>query len=171
MRTLEPRDGNFELPGLDPDRPEPVFFLDAKNQLGAVVELPARKAAGTGPLTVRLQRCGAASLRVLDRDGRPIAGFKPLVEVIVRPGANAWDAMLNDRVAADFAWMVNLDRARYRCLQSDKDGRVTLPTLIPGATLRLPGPPPGQGIRHITRTFVVEAGRTLDLKDLPLPMP
>jgi hypothetical protein len=79
--------------------------------------------------------------------------------------------MLNDKVAADFAWMMNLDRARHRDLKSDKDGRLTLPTLIPGATLRLHGQPPGQGIRDMNRTFVVEAGRTLDLKDVPLPMP
>jgi hypothetical protein len=48
---------------------------------------------------------------------------------------------------------------------------VTLPTLIPGATLRLLGQTPGQGVLDLNRTFRVEAGRTLDLKDVPLPQP
>jgi RNA polymerase sigma factor (sigma-70 family) len=169
MRTLEARAGAFELPGLDPDRPQPVFFIDVKNQLGAVVELPAK--AGKEPLTVRLQRCGTAVLRPVDGDGKPIAGFRPYVEVLVTPGANGFDAMLSGKVAADYAWMVNLDRARHKDIRPDKDGRVTVPTLIPGATLRLLGQVPGRGILDMNRTFVVEAGQSLDLKDVPVPMP
>jgi hypothetical protein len=66
--------------------------------------------------------------------------------------------------------MVNLDY-KHRSIQPDKDGRVTVPTLIPGATLRLLGQVPGRGIINMDRTFTVEAGRTLDLKDLPIPPP
>jgi hypothetical protein len=169
MRTLEARAGEFELPGLDPDRPQAVFFLDAKDQLGAVVELPAK--AGKELLTVRLQRCGTAVLRAVDGDGKPIAGFRPYVEVLVTPGATGFDAMLSGKVSADYAWMVNLDRARHQAIKPDKDGRATIPTLIPGATLRLLGEVPGRGILDMNRTFVVEAGQALDLKDVPVPMP
>jgi hypothetical protein len=166
---IEASAGKFELPGLDPDRPEPVHFLDAKNQLGAVVELPARK-AGKGPVTVRLQRCGTAVFRPVGLDGKPVAGFKALVDVIVAPGATYWDGSLNGKVIADAALMLNLDR-RHWDLKPDRDGRVTLPTLIPGATLRLLGQPPGQGVLDMNRTFTVESGRTLDLKDVPIPQP
>jgi hypothetical protein len=167
--TLEASAGEFELPGLDPDRPQPVHFVDAKNQLGAVVELPPRK-GGKGPVTVRLQRCGTAVFRPVDRDGKPVAGFRALVDVIVAPGATYWDGSLTGKVIADAMMMVNLDR-RHWDLKPDKEGRVTLPTLIPGATLRLLGQPPGQGVVDMKRTFTVEAGRTFDLKDLPIPQP
>jgi hypothetical protein len=170
MPTLRARDGKFELPGLDPDRPQPVYFLDEKNQRAAIVKLPARP-GGKEPLTVRLQPCGTAVVRAVDKDGKPVAGFRPFVEVIVTPGATSWDAMVSGKVGADFAWMVNLDRKRHRDLQPDKEGRVTLPTLIPGATLRLLGEVPGRGIIDMNRTFTVEAGRRLDLKDIPIPQP
>jgi RNA polymerase sigma factor (sigma-70 family) len=169
VRTLAAPDGNFTLPGLDPDRPQPVFFLDAERQLGARVELPAK--ASKGPLTVRLQRCGSASVRVLNSDGRPVVGLRPLVEVILTPGAHSWVPEDRGKVSADYALMVNLDRARHNGLKTDKEGRVTLPTLIPGAPLRLLGNPPGRGTRDLTRSFTVQAGQTLDLKDVSLPIP
>jgi RNA polymerase sigma factor (sigma-70 family) len=170
MPTLNVSDGKFELPGLDPDRPQPVFFLDAENQRAAIVELPPRK-AGKDPLTVQLQPCGTAVFRPVGKDGKPVAGFRPFVEVIVTPGVTSWEALVSGRVSADFAWMVNLDRKRHENILPDKEGRVTVPTLIPGATLRLLGNVPGQGIINMNRTFTVEAGKTLDLKDLPIPLP
>jgi RNA polymerase sigma factor (sigma-70 family) len=169
MPTLEPRDGRFELPGLDPDRPEPVYFLDIKNQRGAVVSLPGKR--NGEPATVHLQPCGTVVFRPVDKEGKAVAGFRPHVEVLVTPGATSWEAMIKNEVAADFAWMINLDHQRYDAITPDKEGRVTLPTLLPGATLRLLGQTPTQGIRDMNRTFTVAAGQTVDLKDLPFPAP
>jgi RNA polymerase sigma factor (sigma-70 family) len=169
MRTLDVSDGRFTLPGLDPERPEKVYFLDVKGQWGAVVTLPAKQ--GDELLTVRLEPCGTAVFRPVDKDGKAIAGFRPTVELLVTPGATGWDAMIKGDVAADFAWMVNLDRERYRGVKGDAEGRVTLPTLLPGATFRLHGQPPGQGIRDLNRTFTVQPGQKLDLGDVPLPTP
>ena len=64
------RDGRFEIHGLDPDAEVPVYFLDPKRKLGGVVNLSGKSAAG-GPVTVRLEPCGAARARLVDPDGKP----------------------------------------------------------------------------------------------------
>src|SRR5205807_401518 len=65
------RDGRFELHGLDPEKSYPVYFVDAKNKLGATVELSGKQAGQE--VTVRLSPCGSAGLRLLGGDGKPIA--------------------------------------------------------------------------------------------------
>src|SRR5262249_18794094 len=67
--------GRFELPGCDPEKVYPVYFLDAKNQLGAVAEIPGKP--GDQPVTVRLAPCGSAVLRFVDGQGGPKAGHRP----------------------------------------------------------------------------------------------
>src|SRR5262249_40658481 len=141
-----------------------------KNQWGGITQLPAGR--DDEPIAVRLRPCGTAVFRPVDKDGKPVADFKAYVEGLVTPGVNSWEAMLGQgKVAADFGWMVNLDNQRYQNITPDKDGRVTLPTLLPGATLRLLGQTPTLGIRDMNRTFIVEAGQTVDLKDVPFPAP
>ena len=48
------RGEEFELHGLDPERAVPVYFLDAKHELGATVEISGKSAADR-PLVVRLE--------------------------------------------------------------------------------------------------------------------
>jgi hypothetical protein len=62
------RDGHFDLHGLDSDTEVPVYFLDPKAKLGGTANLSARSAAGE-PVTVRLEKCGAARMRVVGPDG------------------------------------------------------------------------------------------------------
>ena len=45
---LPVRDGRFEIPGCDPDKPYTFHFLDVQRQLGATVEISG-KSATTGP--------------------------------------------------------------------------------------------------------------------------
>ena len=65
------RNGRFEIRGLDPDAEVPVYFLEPERKLGAVVNLSVKSAAG-GPVTVRLEPCGAA--RAMARRSRRQAG-------------------------------------------------------------------------------------------------
>ena len=58
-------DGRFEVHGLDPETEVPVYFLEPKRKLGGVVNLSGKSAAG-GPVTVRLEPCGAAKARFVD---------------------------------------------------------------------------------------------------------
>ncbi len=70
------RNGRFEIHGLDPDTEVPVYFLEPKRKLGGAVNLSGKSSAG-GPVTIRLEPCGAARARVVGPDGKPVAGVLP----------------------------------------------------------------------------------------------
>jgi hypothetical protein len=149
-------DGRFEIPGCDPDNPYTFHFLDVKNQLGATVEISGKSAA-TGPVTVQLQKCGSARVRLKDSGGKPLANhpadeFPGMMILIITPGAD-FDA--SDQTNADMEFQVNLDPQRNGNLQTGPDGRVTFVSLIPGARYRYRG-----------HEFTAESGKTIDLPDI-----
>jgi hypothetical protein len=169
--VLVVQDGDFELPGCDPEKAQPVFFLDVKGQLGAVVELSGKQ-AGEEPVTVRLAACGAATARFVDQDGKPWAnqpvGDWPLfvhLVLVVRPGATVWAMPGGEELQSDGAMMVNFDPERYGALRTDAQGRVTFPTLLPGGTFRLWT---GEGLGAVKKEFTVKPGQTLDLGDVAM---
>jgi hypothetical protein len=131
-RTNVPiRDGSFELRGCDPEETYPVYFLDARNKLGAVARLSAKEAAGQ-EVTVRLERCGSAVVRFADKEGKPRKGFLPIVWLVVRPGSTPASG---SGVHADADLIGNLDPVNYVAgPRVDAQGRCSLPVLIPGAT-------------------------------------
>ena len=66
-------------------------------------------------------------------------------------------------LTSDAIHFSNLDRDRYRDLKTDADGRMTFPTLIPGATYRI------SVYNQPVKTqidFTVQPGETKDLGDL-----
>ena len=81
------RDGRFEIHGLESGAEVPVFFLDPKRKLGATASFSGKMASG-GPVTVRLQPCGAAQARLVDSNGKPRDGISApwLISMIVTPG-------------------------------------------------------------------------------------
>jgi hypothetical protein len=170
QRVLPTRGGRFELGGCDPGSTAPVFFLDAKKQLGAVVELSGKQ---TGQdLEVKLEPCGSATVRLVDGGGKPLrSGISPAhLEVVLTPGASFADIVpvsVNDDkkspLMADSFHVSNLDRERYRDLKTDAEGRMTFPTLIPGATYRV------IVFNQPVKTqieFTVKPGEARDLGDL-----
>jgi RNA polymerase sigma factor (sigma-70 family) len=151
------RDGTFELRGCDPDETYPVHFLDGKNRLGATVRV-SPKEVGDGTLTVRLQPCGKAVVRFVDKEGKPAPGFSPYVNVVVRPGGKGFEA--------DSDFVANVDRLNYTgasAYAADADGRCTLPALIPGVAYRLYSPRMKE-----PKEVVVKPGETLDVGDVVL---
>ena len=153
------RDGRFEIPGCDPEKPYTFFFVDLEHQLGTAVELTG-KPVGPGPVTVQLQKCGAATFQWKDREGKPVAkqDAGPLLMLIITPGT---DKPTRDKVMADFVYQANLDWERLgRKLRTDAEGRATFVSLIPGATYRI----------H-DREFIAEAGKTLNLGDIVMERP
>src|SRR5262249_13646724 len=143
VREMYVRDGTFELPGCDPENPGPVYILDAKGQLGAVVKLPDKKAAKE-PITIPLKKCGTVTARFVDSEGKMMEKFRPSVELQLTPG------VLHDyqsqELRADTIPMSYLDWQRQQGLKPDAKGRFTFPTLIPGATFRVIGATPSRGI-------------------------
>jgi RNA polymerase sigma factor (sigma-70 family) len=167
-QTKEVKDGRFELPGCDPDKPVEVFFYHAKGPWAAVALLSAKKAAGR-PVTVRLRPCCTATARFVDQEGKPLAGVRVVAEFVISPGL-PWAGSFNRKgVFADTFFMANLDVERHNDLRTDTDGRVTIPALIPGATYRLSVQPPQGGAYDSAREFQVKAGQTLRLGDLVVP--
>ena len=162
------KDGRFEIPGCDPAKPIPFYFLDPKHRLGAAGEISGKSAA-TGPLTVRLWPTASARLILRRPDGKvpddnevrnALAGLR----LIITPGPDheemAKDNNLIPRLIPpnDFAYQVNLEDNPVP--HPGPDGLVTLRNLIPGAPYRFRG-----------RDFNPEPGQTIDLGDVVIAKP
>jgi RNA polymerase sigma factor (sigma-70 family) len=166
-------DGRFELHGLAPDAEIPVFFLDSKNDLGATAVFSV-KAAKDGPITVRLEPCGTAKGRLVDREGKPLANYRDpyLISMTITPGASR-TAADKDHPASEGDFLLRIDPDRYANLTSDAQGRVTFPALIPGATYRIRDitTQGDGGGPKIHKEFVARAGETTELGDIPIAKP
>ncbi len=166
------RDGRFEIHGLDPDAEVPVHFFDIKSNLGATAMLSGKSGAN-GPVTVRLEPCGTARARLVDADGKPVAGFRgaPLIAMIVAPGADRGAAASQEEVTADVVAASAIAPPHYgNDLVSDADGRIAFPALIPGATYMLRNDP-RDGRPSFRKDFTVKPGDTVDLGNIPIEKP
>jgi RNA polymerase sigma factor (sigma-70 family) len=135
FRRLPVRDGQFTLPGCDPDYRYSVLILDSAKEVGAVVELSA-EGPGREPPPVRLARCGQAKVRFTDREGQPVAGLRLCVFLCLRrehprqrPKTEGPPKV--NYQGYDMRWV---DPRHYaHDPRTDAEGRVTLPALVPGA--------------------------------------
>jgi RNA polymerase sigma factor (sigma-70 family) len=163
---VELRDGQFELHGLDPAKSYPVSFLDAEKGWGTTVQLSGRQAGE--PVTIKLQPCGRAVARFVDPAGKPVAGYRPLIDIVVTPGVWRFngDARRDGLLYADEQHLCNVDRHNYWTGPlTDADGRCTFPVLIPGLTYRLPTSD-RKGTPILAREFTAESGRTFDAGEI-----
>jgi hypothetical protein len=154
----------FELPGCDPKKAHAVVFLQEQKGWGAVVQVSGEQRGK--PLTVRLQRCGSAKVRFLDKEGQPLAGHWAEVEMVFAPGAARYDSRAFQRgeTAADTVNLANIHRQAYQLDRgrTDEQGRITLPNLVPGVRYRLVRELGSRVLRELT----VRPGEVLDLKDV-----
>jgi protocatechuate 3,4-dioxygenase beta subunit len=195
------REGRFEVHGLDPNVETSVYFLDPQRKLGATVNLSGKsialmtianrtgrvapgstvsfsgKSLARGPITVRLEPCGAARARLVDPEGNPVAGYSglPLIMMTVTPGLPRSRAQAGaGQFFADETPLSYLDPVNYEKEPvSDPEGRITLPVLIPGAAYRFidystARDPAGPQVR---KEFTVQPGETLDLGDIRIEKP
>jgi hypothetical protein len=170
------RNGRFELHGLAADPDVPVFFLEPKRKLGAVVNLSGKSGTGS-PITVRLASCGAASARLVDSAGKPIAANRDpyLIEMVVAPGPSWYrrDKADEGRLAGEKDYLCRIDPINYTDGPvSDAQGRIVFPALIPGATYQIQDETINDGgSRPIRKDFTVKPGETLDLGDVLIEKP
>jgi hypothetical protein len=112
---IHARDGRFELHGLDPGKSTPVYFFDTDHQWGTKVELSGLQAGRD--LNIRLQPCGQAKARFVGLGGKPVAKLStfPSFELVIIPGPhlNTGDQMKKAQLAADLAFMANVDPKHY----------------------------------------------------------
>jgi beta-lactamase regulating signal transducer with metallopeptidase domain/protocatechuate 3,4-dioxygenase beta subunit len=163
------RGGRFALDGCDPGSSAPVLFLDVKNQRGAAIELSGKQAGED--VAVKMEPCGSATVRIVDAQGKPVrTGRSPAhLEVVLGPGASWGSIRFGDQktspLMSDAMYVDNLDAGRYRDIQTDANGRMTFPTLIPGATYRV------TVLNQKEKTeieFSVKPGEARDLGDLKI---
>jgi beta-lactamase regulating signal transducer with metallopeptidase domain/protocatechuate 3,4-dioxygenase beta subunit len=157
-------DSNFSFGSCDPKVPEPVVFLDEKNQVGALVQLSGKQAGK--PLDVKLARCGSALARFVDVSGKPLEGFHPHILLVLTPGPERLDPLSwqKGELAGDSVPLGNFYRQHYGWGKDGPDakGRVKYPALVPGVTYRIWSFQQGVTLRD----FTVKPGETLDLKDI-----
>jgi RNA polymerase sigma factor (sigma-70 family) len=168
VASLGVKDGRFRLPGWDPARAEPVYFLSPELGVGGIARLDPKRAADKD-LTVKLQKCGAAKARFVDEEGKPLTDLQISVEIPISSGASFFDrdALVKAEVTADAAWLGNLDHKQHNRLRTDAEGRLVLPGLLPGARHRLiVTRPNGPGMFRLPVEVTAESGKTLDLKDI-----
>lgn len=156
--------GKFEIVGLAKDVEYPVYFLDAKRQLGATELIKA----GEKDRTITLKPCGKAKLHLVNSKGEPVAGHEVTLIMVVTPGASRYFADVGfrkDLLSADTDFVGNVDRTNYHEMpKSDAEGNLVLPALIPGASYQILAAR-DRGLQ-IVKEFHAKAGKTLDLGDL-----
>jgi len=172
-------DGHFAVHGLPRDALVPVYFLDAKHDLGATALLSAMSAT-RGPVTVRLQPCGAARARLVDSAGKPVLRSRDgygshMTMMVVTPGPHdsSQDEADQGRLAADQDFVARIDPVHYpKGLVSDDQGALALPSLIPGATYRIYDGTMGEEAGpRIRKEFTVKTGENLNLGDIVIEKP
>jgi hypothetical protein len=171
--------GRFELHGLDPDGDieVPVYFLQPARKLGALVVLSAKSAAD-GPVTIRLLPCGAATARLVDSESRPVAGYRDEYSISMSVALNGVAASGapsdSGRLISGLQFLSQLDTINYaKPPESDQQGRITFPALIPGASYRIVDRSSFRaGSRsQVRKEFTVKAGETLNLGDILIEKP
>jgi len=166
------RNGQFELHGLDPEKPVPLYVLDPKDQWGAKLEVSGRNEGD--PLVVKLLPCGAAEVRFVDLEGKPVAGYQPSLQIVFTPGPTPQfvgrEASKPGEFWADYEINANFDRLHYwDGIRTDQDGRCVLPALIPAASYQLWFESPSG--KNAILDFTAESGKTIKLPDVVVKRP
>jgi BlaR1 peptidase M56/Carboxypeptidase regulatory-like domain len=123
-----------------------LFYHEGKQLAGAYVGDPD----GSGPVTVRLERYGTLTGRLIGDDGRPRAGFWLTSDRPYREGDSRFEK-----------------GSLPKPIKTDEDGRFRAPGLVPGLKYTLNAWTGGSIIGQVARdVMVVKAGETKDLGDI-----
>jgi len=135
----------FTVRGINPKATRHLLFFHKEKNLGFYLkELPGEK---DGPLTVKLQPCGAAFGRMVDRDGKPVAGMRLNFAAVVWAGTVG---------------------APPQSVTTDKEGRFRVEGLVPGYGYPVTGLAPGVKSEQAPDIWevLVREGEQKDLGDV-----
>jgi hypothetical protein len=171
--AMECRDGDLVIPGCDPEKGGTVYLYDPEHSLGTTLNFNGTQASKP-PLTVTLQPCGSVAARMVDAQGKGLAGKNPEIQIVLTPGTAMATLVLSGKddkqLEGDWIMWVNFRRDRDNDWKTDAEGRVTIPALIPGALYHFTSNEAKfdrqQGMTKIE--FRVRAGETLKLPDFML---
>jgi hypothetical protein len=161
------KNGYFELKGCDPTNLRTVYFLDAKHQWGATLYVTKVQ---NKPLTVHLLPCGSATVRFVDQKGHPWVNVQVPVSLSLIFSKSPVNQIYGGQDSRNLDWRAeSLDRQRYNALQTDANGYIVFPTLIPGAPYILQlfdSPMTCENVKEKEFEFTVQSGQTLDLGEI-----
>jgi RNA polymerase sigma factor (sigma-70 family) len=124
-------DRQFHLPSCEPGRTERVLVLDGKGEFGTVAEV-ASPVGKERQLTVQLQPCGKAVVRIVNTKGRPIPGFRVKLAVHMPECVPPLDG--GGPAEYQEAYWLNAEIYPHpsQGFRTNEKGEVVLPSLIPG---------------------------------------
>ena len=157
--------GRAILRGLEPGVKYPVFFLDVKRNLGAMMEVSLDD---PNP-TVVLVPCSSAKARYLTPDGLPVRqGLLFGIEMVATPGESKYsiEAAQQGLLTADEDFSVNFARDKSGINEKTNDqGIVEYRLLVPGATYRLHNRN-AEDKWIVQKEFIAKSGEIHDLGDI-----
>ncbi len=127
----------FTVQGINPRRTRQLLFIDKEKKLGCFIDL---KGDESGPLTIKLQPCGSATGRIVDKDGQPVPGVSFSIQIAGLSGLN-----------------------QYSQITTGPDGRFKVEGLVPGAKYWAH---PTKGVLGGVSDIVVDSGKNKDLGDV-----
>jgi beta-lactamase regulating signal transducer with metallopeptidase domain/protocatechuate 3,4-dioxygenase beta subunit len=138
------KSAGFTVTGLTPRRPRLLGFYQKEQQLGAQLLV---RSDDKGPLTVRLQKCGTLTGRLLDADKNP----RTSIRLRARAESPSWTPATSEISAT-----------------TDKDGRFRMDGMIPDVSYSVftyegPG---NILVRVVSRAVKLASGETKDLGDV-----
>jgi hypothetical protein len=113
-------------------------------------------------------------VRIVDAKGQPLAGKHPGIHIVLTPGTVMAALVLSGKddkeLEGDWIMLEAVHRGHYLDLKTDADGRVTIPTLVPGAPYQLTSTEAEYDrIKGLRKTkFRVRPGETVTLPDFVL---
>jgi RNA polymerase sigma factor (sigma-70 family) len=153
---------NFTARGLSRTAPRPLMFFHPEKRLSKLVWV---KADGGGPLTIRLEPPGTMTGRVVDANGRPLAGHT----------IHLWymDVLLNKHVPVEFLRSGRIGPLGFPTTRTDAEGKFRFERLVPVLKYRLIviDGAPGEGTVRLTKDVSVEPGKVKDVGDLKIKEP
>jgi RNA polymerase sigma factor (sigma-70 family) len=154
-RTSDKLPGStFTARGLDPRHPRTLLFFHEKEKVGGVITLRGDE---RGPQTVRLGSLGTVTGRLVDRNGKPVAG----ADVWLPFARASWPTLPGELAIGGIGTI--RETVKVAPVKTDARGRFRLAGLVPGMPYDLKAGRRGEELRRDLR---VTAGKEVDLGDL-----
>jgi hypothetical protein len=170
--AMECRDGELLIPGCDPEKGGSAYLYDPEHALGATLSFTGPQASGP-PLTVALEPCGSAAVRLVDAGGTPLQGKSADIQIVLTPGTTMASLVLTGKdekkLEGDWILWEAFHRGHYLGLKTDAAGLMTIPNLIPGAPYQVVSSEKFDQTEGNSKVeFRVPPGGTLKLPDFVL---
>ena len=140
------KSAEFKVTGLAEDRPRFLVFYHKEQQQGAVLLVSSKDSS---PLTVRLQKCGSVTGRVLDANGVGRSNTVLRAGIVSEVGRSQRVGLIPNA-------------------QSDKDGRFRMDGLVPGVKYNLYASQVPSISDTLRKGLTVRPGQIKELGDLKM---